>query len=260
MSIGNMLEEIIAEHLLESIAETIIVADKDYKITWMNTTAATNLQPLLKLYGLNDSKDAIGITMDFFHKHVKDAREIMSSLTESYRTRITIKNRFVAETVISPIWSNHELKGYILMLLDITTQALLEHERSKLIKELSTPLLKIWDGVLALPLVGSLDHDRADVLVEFVLNRTVEEKAEYVLIDLSSLSEIDESTSHQLNKLHESLRLIGTKCFLVGSSPSLALSMTHANYSNTWTTYKHVQQAIQAILELKKMTLIKYEK
>ncbi|WP_064091323.1 STAS domain-containing protein [Rossellomorea aquimaris] len=247
MSIGNFDQSLLSEEILESISEPILLANLQYEIQWMNNKAAVSLTPLFQLYGLRSSEEAIGQSMDFFHSNPHKQREMMKEVTKSIRTRITIQNQYVAETVISPIKNhNREIIGYVLMLLDVTHQAEEEQRKNELISALSIPILRIWNDVMAIPILGDLTNDRADKLVEKALTYSVKHRMEYILIDLSSLAAIDESTGYHVNRLCEAANLIGTKCYVVGVSPSLSLSIVQSNMK--WETFTHVQQAIQYIL------------
>jgi len=216
----------------------------------MNDAAVKTLGPLHPLFGISENESLIGKHMDFFHRHPAHQKQIMRELNHTHRTVITIKNSYVAETVIAPIYNvQQEKQGYILMLLDVTEKAQQEKEKEQTIALLSTPILKIWDSVLAIPILGNLTNERADRLLETILKKCVEERAEYFLLDLSSLSKIDESSGYYINKIGQSLQLIGTECFIVGVSPSLASSISKSDFQ--WKTYLHVQQAIKEIMTRK---------
>jgi rsbT co-antagonist protein RsbR len=226
-AIGRLPIHLNGQFVLEGIQETIMVADLDYRIQWLNSTAVEQLGPLFKLYGVENVKDAIGMSMDMFHAAPSHQQYIMKSLETTHRARINIKDQYVAETIIHPIYDeNGEKRAYLLMLLDVTTQANAEKEREKIIEELSTPILKIWDNILAVPIVGKMDETRGTKL------------AEKVLEECSTFP----STIH-----HEALRLIGTKFLIVGISAEMALSLVHYDYN--WTTFASVRQSIACILQ-----------
>ncbi|WP_108671471.1 STAS domain-containing protein [Peribacillus acanthi] len=251
MSIGKLPNNLMLENVLEVIDETILVADLEFRLVWMNSAAIRTLNPLMELYGIKNDENILGKHMDFFHKKPKHQNRIMENLSHSHRTRISIKDRYFAETVITPIFDHEEVKqGYLLMLLDVTEKAKQEKEREKMIDLLSTPIMKLWDYILAAPIVGVLNDDRAERLTYKVLENCVKERAEYFLLDVSSLNEIDTNTGHYINKICQSLRLIGTKCFIVGVTPQLALSI--ANHHYEWKTFSHVQNALIEILPFSK--------
>ncbi|WP_053363530.1 hypothetical protein [Bacillus sp. FJAT-27251] len=163
---------------LNSIGENIIIADKDYKIVWFNSRAKELFVSLAPLYNLKNVDEVIGMSMDFFHEHPSHQRQIMAGLQDGHRARIHIKNSFVADIVISPIRStdnqNQDVEGYMVMLMDVTTQAEEEKNMRKKIRELSAPILNIWDKTIAITLVGELDMDRGERLFRQFWKRAVQ--------------------------------------------------------------------------------------
>ena len=99
--------------------------------------------------------------------------------------------------------------------------ALIEAQRAE-IRVLSTPILDIWDDVLAVPLVGNLDHARTLDITEKLLQRVVEVRARWTLLDLTGVEDVDETTADHLVKLARSVILVGGRCVVTGVSPSAA--------------------------------------
>lgn len=225
-AIGKIPENIKLINALDCIGETIIIADNSYTIRWMNTEACKLLTQVAHLYGVKDCDEMIGMSMDFFHQHPAYQKEMMENLTEVHRARITIRNEFVTDIVITPIKNDNEaIDGYIVMLMDVTTQAEEQKRNEKLIEELSIPILNIWDRTIALPLIGEFDKSRSDQLIATVLTTCADKGIEYVLVDLSGLTEFESQIRYQIEMLTDSLTLIGTSCILVGISPKLAMSI-----------------------------------
>jgi rsbT co-antagonist protein RsbR len=96
--------------------------------------------------------------------------------------------------------------------------ALIEAQRLE-IRTLSTPILDVWDDVLAVPLVGNLDHARTLELTEKLLQRIVERRARWSLIDLTGVDEVDEATADHIVKLARAVRLVGAQCVVTGVGP-----------------------------------------
>ena len=99
--------------------------------------------------------------------------------------------------------------------------ALIEAQRRE-IRVLSTPVLDIWDDVLAVPLVGTLDHVRTVEITEKLLQRVVETRARWSLIDLTGVDEVDEATADHLVKLARAVTMVGGQCIVTGVSPQAA--------------------------------------
>lgn len=255
-AIGKIPERISLLEALDSIGETIIIADTDYSIRWMNTEACRLLEEIAPLYGLAGCADMIGKNMDFFHGNAYNQREMMKNLTKPHRNRITIKGEVVTDIVITPIQSQEQqVDGYIVMLLDVTTQAEEEQKKEELIKELSTPIVQVWHKTIALPLIGEFDQERFDDLIAKVLTECVEKRHEFVLVDLSGMREAG-NIQHYLQKLIDSLRLIGSSCFMTGISAQIAISITEAEINVQ--TFGTVRAGLEHIMKIQK-TRVSYQ-
>jgi rsbT co-antagonist protein RsbR len=93
------------------------------------------------------------------------------------------------------------------------------------IRELSVPIIEVWDDVITLPLVGSFDTARAVEVTERLLHRVVEAKVRWVLIDLTGVAVVDTSTAHHLLQLAKSVKLLGARCILTGLNEQLASTL-----------------------------------
>ncbi|MEG9298818.1 STAS domain-containing protein [Mangrovibacillus sp. Mu-81] len=239
--------EISGTDALNSIGENIIIADKDYTITWMNATALDSMAGIAPLFGLGGAEELIGMNMDKFHKHPHYQRRIMEDLKGGHRSRINIKDKLAADIVITPIVSSKhdgQVEGYMVMLMDVTSKAEEEKKKETTIRELSVPLLHIWDKTIALPLKGELDYDRGEMVVSTVLEECVSNRTEYVMISLSGISRFDDSIRQNLQKLYDCLKLIGVECIIVGITPELALSISEfenvLTFSDSSTGLKYI--------------------
>lgn len=244
-AIGKIPESISLLNALDVIGETIIIADSSYTIRWMNTEASRLMNEVAPLYGMPDCEALIGMSMDAFHEHPQHQKQIMQKLTGIHRTRITIRNQVMTDIVITPIMNNGEPEGYVIMLMDVTMQAEEQKRSEQLIRELSVPILSVWDRTIALPLIGELDRKRTDQLIATVLTECSEKKVEYVLIDLSGIKEFENQIRYQIQMMTETLDLIGATCILVGIGPKLAMSIVQLDsktpiFSTAHEGLKHI--------------------
>jgi len=95
------------------------------------------------------------------------------------------------------------------------------------IAELSTPVVKVWDGVLALPIIGTLDSQRTQVVMENLLESIVAQGAEMAIIDITGVPTVDTLTAQHLLKTISAARLMGADCIVSGIRPQIAQTMVH---------------------------------
>jgi rsbT co-antagonist protein RsbR len=95
------------------------------------------------------------------------------------------------------------------------------------IAELSTPVVKLWDGVLALPIIGTLDSERTQVVMENLLQRIVDDGAAIAIIDITGVPTVDTLTAQHLLKTVAAARLMGADCLISGIRPQIAQTIVH---------------------------------
>ena len=93
--------------------------------------------------------------------------------------------------------------------------------------ELSTPVVKLWDGVLALPLIGTLDSARTQVVMESLLSAIVETNSQVAIIDITGVPTVDTLVAQHLIKTITAARLMGADCYLSGIRPAIAQTIVH---------------------------------
>lgn len=93
--------------------------------------------------------------------------------------------------------------------------------------ELSTPVVTLWDGVLALPIIGTLDSARTQVVMESLLERIVESGASIAIIDITGVPTVDTLTAQHLLKTVAAARLMGADCIISGIRPQIAQTIVH---------------------------------
>ncbi len=93
--------------------------------------------------------------------------------------------------------------------------------------ELSTPVVKLWDGILALPLIGTLDSERTQVVMENLLQSIVETGAAIAIIDITGVPTVDTLVAQHLLKTVAAARLMGAECIISGIRPQIAATIVH---------------------------------
>src|SRR3984885_1957817 len=95
------------------------------------------------------------------------------------------------------------------------------------IAELSTPVVKLWEGILALPMIGTLDSQRTQVVMETLLQTIVDTEASIAIIDITGVPTVDTLTAQHLLKTVAAARLMGADCIISGIRPQIAQTMVH---------------------------------
>ncbi len=93
--------------------------------------------------------------------------------------------------------------------------------------ELSTPVIRLWEGVLALPLIGTLDSDRTQTVMESLLEQIVASGAEIAIIDITGVPTVDTLVAQHLIKTVSAARLMGADCIISGIRPQIAQTIVH---------------------------------
>ena len=93
--------------------------------------------------------------------------------------------------------------------------------------ELSTPVIQLWDGILALPLIGTLNSERTQVVMESLLEKIVETEAQIAIIDITGVPTVDTLVAQHLLKTVAAARLMGADCIISGIRPQIAQTIIH---------------------------------
>jgi len=119
------------------------------------------------------------------------------------------------------------------------------------IRELSTPVIRLHDRVLLLPLIGAIDTHRADQLMETVLLKVVEEQAHVVVIDIAGVLVVDTKVADHLLKTTEAVRLLGAQTILSGISPAIAKTIVNLGMNiSSMHTRSRLADALELAFEI----------
>ena len=103
-------------------------------------------------------------------------------------------------------------------------EQIIERQREEML-ELSTPVVELWDRVLTLPLIGTLDSARAQEVMENLLQTILERQAEVVIVDITGVGTVDTQVAQHLLRAAAAVRLMGAECIISGISPMIAQTM-----------------------------------
>ncbi|MEU0059807.1 STAS domain-containing protein [Streptomyces sp. NPDC006334] len=105
-------------------------------------------------------------------------------------------------------------------------QELMQRQHQQLL-ESATPVIKLWDGVVAVPLIGTLDSARSQVVMESLLDAVVAERARYAILDITGVPTVDTLVAQHLMKTVAAARLMGAECLVSGIRPAIAQTIVH---------------------------------
>ncbi len=147
-------------------------------------------------------------------------------LFSAIRTKLANKQEALLETV----WAATELLDRLALFTTeafiATREELITRQQQELM-ELSTPVVKLWDGILALPIIGTLDSARTQVVMENLLQTVVATNSKYAIIDITGVPTVDTLVAQHLLKTITAARLMGAECIISGVRPQIAQTIVH---------------------------------
>jgi rsbT co-antagonist protein RsbR len=135
-----------------------------------------------------------------------------------------------AQALTDETWAATELLDklglYTTEIYQKTREEVIGRQQQEML-ELSTPVVKLWDGILALPMIGTLDSGRTQVVMESLLNRIVESGADIAILDITGVPTVDTLVAQHLIKTVTAARLMGADCIISGIRPQIAQTIVH---------------------------------
>jgi len=122
-------------------------------------------------------------------------------------------------------------------------------ERQSLaLRELATPIISVWSGVLALPVIGIVDTARSADMMDSLLARVVQEQATHVIIDITGVGVLDTRTADHFVRMAKAVVLLGSRCFLTGMSPAIAQTLAQLGVdTSSARTVRRLSDALQIV-------------
>ena len=105
-------------------------------------------------------------------------------------------------------------------------EAVIKRQQEELL-ELSTPVIKLWDGVLAVPMIGVLDSNRTQIVMETLLQTIADTESGLAIIDITGVPTVDTLVAQHLLKTVSAIRLMGADCIISGIRPQIAQTIVH---------------------------------
>jgi rsbT co-antagonist protein RsbR len=137
-----------------------------------------------------------------------------------------------------------------------TQKAVIARQQQELL-ELSTPVVKLWDGILAVPLIGTLDSARTQSVMENLLQRIIDTEATIAIIDITGVPTVDTLVAQHLIKTVAAARLMGADCLVSGIRPQIAQTMVALGVDLDVTTKASLAEALRLALQRSDQTIIR---
>jgi len=97
--------------------------------------------------------------------------------------------------------------------------------KEQLINEISTPVIVLWQDILAIPLIGTVDSKRAQQIMEVILNKILATESKIVILDILGVPTVDSAVASHLIKISQAAKLMGCECIISGISPAVAQTL-----------------------------------
>lgn len=163
-------------------------------------------------------------------------------MEELVRYQQFIQRTFLDQLEEDPALSFEDNKGMLLLLVNLFNeltlavfQAYLSDKESTIraqqeeLRQTSTPIVEIWDGVLTLPIIGTMDSARTMLVMEKLLRRIESERARIVVLDVTGVQSVDSQVSHHIIQMVRAVRLMGAEAVLTGIRSDIARALTSLN-------------------------------
>ncbi len=256
-----------AESIVESMSDALVMIDHSGVITRVNRS-------VLRLLGYDEAElvggplsallthqegDAHALPVHWREALLRD--EVIQNLEACFLTKqaAAVPILFSAAKVKS---ARQDLLGIVCVAKDVTERRQAEKElrtqlqrirqQQETISVLFTPIIQLWRRVLALPIVGEIDHGRAVEMMERLLEAVVETRCEFVILDVTGLKNVDALTTEHLLKINRAARLLGARCLVSGISPAIARTLVElGSDSASLTSFRTLESALRhALLRL----------
>jgi rsbT co-antagonist protein RsbR len=185
-------------------------------------TSAPEYRPVLRLLeDISISRTRQGFSPAETATYVFSLKDtLLAFLQETYAGQPDVLNREVIQ--LSKL-----LDGFGLLTFEAYVKGREEiiHRQQQELLELSTPVIKVWEGVLTLPLIGTLDSARTQVVMESLLQQIVATGASIAILDISGVPAVDTLVAQHLLKTVAATRLMGAECIISGIRPEIAQTM-----------------------------------
>ena len=257
------IDEILAAHHDEVLQDWLTELTTSSRASGASQGAASRSEALELLGALRDGLRADGSAARFEDAPAWErARGVLEALSRTRAARgssagetsqfvLALKRSLFArlqqrlgrepERLVGALWSISELidrmAQFTVTNFQRSREEVIARQQQELL-ELSTPVVKLWDGVLAVPMIGTLDSSRTQLVMESLLQRIVDTGSELAIIDITGVPTVDTLVAQHLLKTVTAIRLMGADCIISGVRPQIAQTIVHLGIDLTGITTK----------------------
>ena len=233
---NNDLTQVVPENELQKESEEFL----DHLIAFLkldrpDDTQSTEYQSLTNtLSTLSRSRARLGLNPRTTGSYILSFKEIvLENLKEHYQDDPL---RVAEET----LRFNRLLDSLSILTFEayIESRQNIINRQNEEINEISTPVIQVWDGILALPIIGTLDSSRTQVVMESLLEAIVKTESSVAILDISGVPAVDSLTAQHLIKTVSATRLMGAECIISGIRPETAQTIVQLGIDLTGVTTK----------------------
>ncbi len=212
--------------ILDQIPTPIIAMDKSMRITYINEAGSGFLKNGTEQY-LGEKCSTVFHTAHCGTEECRMRLAMETGVAQTARNELSDgEEKKTVEYYTVPLKDEQDqIVGGLEFVVDITERVLYEErlrEQSHTIREMSTPTIKLWEGVLVLPIVGVVDSMRAQHMMDTMLNKIVETYSKVIIMDIHGVAAVDTAVANHLIRITKATRLMGCECILSGISPAVA--------------------------------------
>jgi len=175
--------------------------------------------------------------------HAHEERDEFTELETAFTTFVEELAR--AKRALKEALGRHEVANR-----ELEEQLRMIELQQAAMRELSTPIIEVWAGVLCLPVVGIVDSQRSAEMTESLLEMVVTKQARTAIVDITGIDVMDTKTADHFIKMAKAVRLLGAECIISGINPGIAQTLTHIGVDLTGVrTMRNLRDALQLYLK-----------
>lgn len=235
--------------LVEHVADMLFVHEMDGTILECNRAAGKELLTEPKdLVGKNMADVRCGITVEGV---AVEGALLVEGIARTIETEFRRSDGTTFTAEMRTVLFEHAGKPLaISSARDVTEQKRAAEMLEAALAAMSTPIIEVWDKMVALPVIGMVDRDRASRMMQALLQTITEKQAEFTILDLTGVTTVDAETANHLLDIARAAALLGSECFVSGISPAVARTLVDLGSSETarFQTFATLEAALRRAL------------